>query len=131
MDFSLSTTLASRERVGRAGDCASATNNSFLVALRLRFMNERRTGTRFPSRSSPPTCLQPSSLCHRLTLVRLASALCLRHLLLSLFSVPPPLFSPALCPSLSEAERVWSPLIRTLRSSEQQSRPRLLVSSAD
>lgn len=74
---SLSTMLASRERVGQAGDCASATNNSFLVALRLRFMNERRTGTRFPSRSSPrcsphassafislsPTDPRPSRLC--------------------------------------------------------------------
>lgn len=74
----------------------------------------------------PPTRLQPSSLCHRLTLVRLASAIYLRHLFLSLFSPPPPLFSPALCPSFSEAERVWLPLIRTLRSSEQQSRPETL-----
>lgn len=81
-----------------------------------------------------PQWLQPSSLCHRLTLVRLASALCLRHLFL--FHSSPRLsssfLSPALRPSLSEAERVWSPLIRTLRSSEQQSRrdSRLSVSSS-
>jgi len=43
------------ERVGRAGDCASATNNSFLVALRLRFMNERRTGTLGSPRFAPPS----------------------------------------------------------------------------
>jgi len=47
------------ERVGRAGDCASATNNSFLVALRLRFMNERRTGTLGSPRFAPPP-LSPS-----------------------------------------------------------------------
>lgn len=49
--------LASGESAlaGLAGDCASATNNSFLVALRLRFMNERRTGTP----ASPPFLRPP------------------------------------------------------------------------
>lgn len=94
-----------RERVGRAGDCASATNNSFLVALRLRFMNERRTGTRHPPSPSPSSASLPLSPARLQPLASLSPTdPRLRHLFLSL-SLFPLRFSRLFSPALSIAQR--------------------------